>query len=136
MKTIKNILVACFLMLAAISVNAQDNKTDFFVGKWACITTGTPGGDGKSFVVLQRNAEGKLTGYTKSEKESDPKTDFTRVDEKEKSVTVYFKARGYDVYIYLEKVDDNHLTGSTMDMFDTNATRVIETATPPAAPAK
>ena len=60
---------------------------------------------------------------------------FTRVDEKEKSVTVYFKARGYDVYIYLEKTDENHLTGSTMDMFDTNATRVVETATPPATPA-
>jgi hypothetical protein len=34
------------------------------------------------------------------------------------------------VYIYLEKVDDNHLTGSTMDMFDTNATRVVEPVTP------
>lgn len=134
MKTIKNLFVAFLLIMAAVSVNAQDNKTDFFVGKWACVTTGTPGGDGKSLIVLKRNAEGKLTGFTKSEKESDPETVFTRVDEKEKSVTVYFKARGYDVYIYLEKVDENHLTGSTMDMFDTNATRVVEPATP--APAK
>lgn len=136
MKTIKKLLVACILILAAVSLNAQDAKSDYFVGKWSCITTGTPGGDGKSFIVLKRNAEGKLIGFTKSEKESDPETAFTRVDEKEKSVTVYFKARGYDVYIYLEKVDENHVSGSTMDMFDTNGTRVVETATPPVEPAK
>lgn len=136
MKTMKMMLVATFVILATITGKAQDQKNDFFVGKWTTLTIGTPGGDGKGMIVLSRNSEGKMTGYTCAENGEGEKTIFTRVDEKEKSVTVYFKARGYDVYIYLEKVDDNHLTGSTMDMFDTNATRVIKTATPPAAPAK
>jgi hypothetical protein len=129
MKTMKMMLVATFVILATIVGKAQDKKTDFFAGKWATITVGTPGGDGKGLIVLTRNAEGKLTGYSAAANGEGDKISFSRVDEKEKSVTVYFKARGYDVYIYLEKVDDNHLTGSTMDMFDTTATRVVETPT-------
>lgn len=125
MKTIKMIFAAALLILASVTVKAQD-KTDFFVGKWDCLTVGTPGGDGKSTMVLKRNADGKLTGALYSVTSTGNENPFSRVDEKAKSVTVYFKANGYDVYIYLEKVDDNHLTGSTMDMFDTTATRVVE----------
>lgn len=126
MKTIKMIFAAALLILASVTVKAQDKKADFFVGKWDCLTVGTPGGDGKSTIVLKRNADGKLTGALYSVTSTGNENPFSRVDEKEKSVTVYFKANGYDVYIYLEKVDDNHLTGSTMDMFDTTATRVVE----------
>ena len=125
----KMMLVAILVIVATVTVKAQDKKSDFFVGKWATLTVGTPGGDGKGLIVLTRNAEGKLTGYSSAANGEGEKTTFSRVDEKEKSVTVYFKARGYDVYIYLEKVDDNHLTGSTMDMFDTTATRIVESAT-------
>lgn len=125
MKTIKMIFAAALLILASVNVKAQD-KADFFVGKWDCLTVGTPGGDGKSTIVLKRNGDGKLTGALYSVTSTGNENPFSRVDEKAKSVTVYFKANGYDVYIYLEKVDDNHLTGSTMDMFDTTATRVVE----------
>lgn len=125
MKTIKMIFAAALFILVSVTVKAQD-KTDFFVGKWDCITVGTPGGDGKSTIVLKRNADGKLTGALYSVTSTGNENPFSRVDEKAKSVTVYFKANGYDVYIYLEKVDDNNLTGSTMDMFDTTAKRVVE----------
>lgn len=126
MKTIKMIFAAALFILASVAVKAQDKKTDFFVGKWECLTVGTPGGDGKSTIILKRNEEGKLTGSLIAMTSAGTDNTFSRVDEKEKSVTVYFKANGYDVYIYLEKVDDNHLTGSTMDMFDTTATRIVE----------
>jgi hypothetical protein len=53
---------------------------------------------------------------------------FTNVEEKENSVTVYFNASGYDVYMTLEKKDDNHVTGSMMDMFDVSGERVTEEA--------
>lgn len=126
MKTIKIIFAAALLILVTVSVKAQEQK-DFFVGKWECLTVGTPGGDGKSTMVLKRNEEGKLIGSLFSVTSTGNENPFSRVDEKkDKSVTVYFKANGYDVYIYLEKVDENHLTGSTMDMFDTTAVRVIE----------
>ena len=125
MKTIKMIFAAALLILASVTVKAQD-KADFFVGKWECLTVGTPGGDGKSTIVLKRNTDGKLTGALYSVTSTGNENPFSRVDEKAKSVTVYFKANGYDVYIYLEKVDDNNLTGSTMDMFDTTAKRVVE----------
>jgi len=124
MKKIKMIFATALLILVSVTVKAQEKKADFFVGKWECLTVGTPGGDGKSVIILKRNEEGKLIGSLSSIANTGGDSPFSRVDEKEKSVTVYFKANGYDVYIYLEKVDDNHLSGSTMDMFDTTATRV------------
>jgi len=127
MKTMKMMLVATLIILATITGKAQDQKIDFFVGKWATHTIGTPGGDGYSTIVLKRNAEGKLTGILVSGAKD---ITFSKVDEKEKSFTAYFKANGYDVYIYLEKADENNLTGSMMDMFDMTAKRVVETETP------
>lgn len=133
MKTIKMMFVAIFVILATITGKAQDKKTDFFVGKWATHTIGTPGGDSNSTIVLKRNAEGKLTGALIS---GTNENTFSKVDEKEKSITAYFKANGYDVYVYLEKVDENNLSGSMMDMFDMTAKRVVESETPAPAPAK
>jgi hypothetical protein len=116
--------------LASVTGKAQEKKTEFFVGKWATITVGTPGGDSKSAIVFKRNADGKLAGAMLSGENAASENTFTKVDEKEKSVTAYFKANGYDVYIYLEKTDENNMTGSMMDMFDMTAKRVVETPTP------
>ncbi len=131
MKTLRMMLIASLVMLATMAVKAQEKKSDFFVGKWATVTVGTPGGDGKGMIVLSRTPEGKMAGYSCAANGEGEKTIFSRVDEKEKSVTVYFKARGYDVYIFLEKVDENNLSGSTMDMFDTTAKRIVESAATP-----
>jgi hypothetical protein len=122
-----NLFIAAIVcsLLVSISVKAQET-TDYYAGKWALVTTGTPGGDGKATMELKR-VDGKLIGSMKTDKGVESK--FSRVDEKEKSVTVYFKASGYDVYIYLEKGDADHMSGSTMDMFDTTAARVVETQT-------
>jgi hypothetical protein len=129
MKTIKMIFAAALFILASVTVKAQE-KTDFFVGKWATHTIGTPGGDSNSVVIFKRNADGKLGGALLSGANAANENTFSRVDEKEKSITAYFKANGYDVYIYLEKTDENNLTGSMMDMFDMTAKRVVETPTP------
>jgi hypothetical protein len=48
----------------------------------------------------------------------------TKVEEKEKSVTLYFTAQGYDVYLLMEKKDDDHVTGNLMDMFEAKGDRI------------
>lgn len=112
-----------FLLLSG--ANAQTKATtDYFVGKWNLLIEGTPNGDAKSVLVLERK-DGKLTG-SMGIKERDLIL-FSKVEENEKSITAYFVSNGYDVYFSLEKKDDDHAEGSMMNMFTTKATRIVET---------
>jgi hypothetical protein len=125
MRKLSFILTVIVLFLMSLQSNAQDTK-NFFVGKWKVLTVGTPNGDATSFVTLEQK-DGKLTGNMSGMGTTETIT-FTNVEEKENSVTVYFSASGYDVYMVLEKKDDNHVTGSMMDMFDVSGERVTEEA--------
>lgn len=123
MRKLSFVLTVFVLFLFAINSNAQD-ASSFFVGKWKVLTVGTPNGDATSIITLERK-DGKLTGTMNSEGATES-IKFTNVEEKENTVTVYFSASGYDVYMVLEKKDENHVTGSMMDMFDVSGERVVE----------
>ncbi|PKQ66007.1 hypothetical protein BZG01_12685 [Labilibaculum manganireducens] len=122
MKKARIILFGMLFGLIAISANAQ--ASDFFVGKWAILVTGIPNGDATSYFTFER-VDGKITGFTKTEGAAAIK--FSRVEEDGDEVTAYFtSASGYDVYLYIEKIDENHVEGSMMDMFDCTGERVVE----------
>lgn len=119
-----------FLMLAfvvgiVVQGFSQTDKpaTDFFAGKWEILVVGTPNGDAKFATELIRK-DGKLTGELKiaagDAKEAIPAT----VEEAEGKITIFFSTQGYDVNIELNKVDDNNLKGTLMNMFDAKAVRV------------
>lgn len=116
-------LAGMFLLLITTSVNAQTtSETDFFTGKWKVTVFGTPDGDAKMTVSLERT-DGKLSGGIISEANLDINK-FTKIDETEKSVTLYFSANGYDVYLLLEKKGDNHVEGNLLGMFDAKGDRI------------
>jgi len=117
-------VLACSLLFSLV-VKAQA-PADYFIGKWDLLTTGLPQGDTHSSIVFERN-DSKLSGYMIDNKGL--KTVFSKIDEKPTNISVYFTASGYDCYIFLEKKDDNNVTGSLMDMFDCSAVRVVETKT-------
>jgi hypothetical protein len=123
MKNVRLFLVAVFCLFSVVKMNAQ-TPSDYFAGKWSVLVTGTPNGDAKMLVSLERK-DGKLTGGITNPEATDP-IKFTNVEENENSVTVYFSASGYDVYMTLEKKGDNKVEGSMMDMFDANGERVTE----------
>ena len=125
MKQIRFILAA-MLLFVAFAANAQENKKigSFFVGTWNITVKGTPNGDSNMKVVFKRNAEGKITGATCDDQGKE--TPFTRLEVKNDKITAYWVAQGYDVYLYLEKVADNKVEGSMMDMFDAVGTKVKE----------
>lgn len=114
--------IVCSLVFS-VGVKAQA-PADYFVGKWSVLTTGLPSGDAKSTLVLERK-DGKLVGTLDQEGKPN-KNVFRKVEEKENSVTCYFTANGYDVYLFLEKKDANNVIGSMMDMFDCTGVRVTE----------
>ena len=123
-----NLFFAVLVCSLVFSVGAKAQASgDYFIGKWNVLSTGLPSGDAKSVVTFERK-DGKLIGTMAEEKKPNVNV-FRKVEEKENSVTGYFTASGYDVYIYLEKKDANNVTGSLMDMFDCTGVRIVETKT-------
>ena len=124
MKKVMMILFAAVMVsLTSFAESTQDGE-DYYVGKWDVLTEGTPSGDSHSTLILTRGEDGKLTSSFQNQGKD--VTKLTRVEEKENNVTCYFVASGYDVYLYMEKVDENKMEGSMMDMFDAYATRIKE----------
>ncbi|GAB3640073.1 hypothetical protein [Spirosoma arcticum] len=100
-------------------------STDFFAGKWEITITGTPNGDAKMVTDLIRK-DGKLTGELKDPTGTNPVTLITKVEEEPgKKITIYFDtAQAGEIGVELAKVDDDHLKGQLMNMFDSTAVRI------------
>lgn len=127
MKKLNSFFVGLFFLVLSLNANAQSlGNPDYFAGKWNIQVEGTPGGDSKMTLILERK-DGKLGGIITLKEGSEPSR-ITRVEEKEKSVTVFFNTKGYDVYLLMEKKDDDNIAGSMMDMFDATGVRIKETA--------
>ena len=109
----------------AATATATTTTADYFAGKWNIIVMGTPGGDAKMTFVLERK-DGKLTGAVQDSTGKEM-SKITQIDEKDKTITAAFKAQDYDVTVTLEPVDDDHVKGSLMGMFDAKGVRVKET---------
>lgn len=99
---------------------------DLYAGKWEMLIIGTPNGDAALTTVLVRK-EGKLTG-TIIPKTGDQKEEIkiSNIEEADGKITLYFTIQDYDVNVLLEKVDDENLKGSLMNMFDVKAKRIKE----------
>ena len=125
MKKTVLLFTAIFAILFSISLNSQAQATsDYFVGKWNVLVTGTPNGDAKMVVVMQR-VDGKLKAeFVGNDQPEVPKV--SNIEETEKSVRIYFTASGYDVYLYLENKGENHVEGTMLDMFDAKGDRATE----------
>jgi len=106
------------------SLNAKAQTADFFPGKWNVTVMGTPNGDAKMTFVLERK-EGKLAGVVQDTTGKEM-TKITQIDEKDKTITAAFTIQSYDVTLTMEPVDDDHVKGSLMGMFDAKGIRVKE----------
>ena len=125
MKNVRMNLMLIVFGLMSMVMKAQDKPSDYFLGKWDVLVQGTPSGDAKMNMVLAM-VDGKMQGGLQDEK-GVITTKFDKIEGKNDSLTVYFVGNGYNVYITLDKKEDNKAVGSLMDMFDATAVRVVET---------
>lgn len=123
MKKLSLIFTVVLGLFFAVNAKAQ-SKPDYFAGKWNVIVMGTPNGDAKMTFVFERK-DGKLTGAVQDTTGKEM-TKITQIDEKDKSITAAFTIQSYDVTITLDPVDDDHVKGSLMGMFDAKGVRVKE----------
>ena len=125
MKKLSTVFAGLFLLVLSFNAKAQ-TAAGYFVGKWNVEVKGTPQGDSKMTIILEKK-DGKLAGYMAPAQGTTDTTRFTKVEEKENSVTVYFTSGNFDVNLTLQKKDDDNVTGDLMGMFDAKGTRVKET---------
>jgi hypothetical protein len=124
MKKLSLILTVVAALFLSLNAKAQAT-TDYYPGKWNVTVMGTPNGDAKMTFVLERK-DGKLTGAVQDTTGKEM-TKITQIDEKDKTITAAFTIQSYDVTLTLDPVDDDHVKGSLMGMFDAKGIRVKET---------
>ena len=125
MKKLCTAFTGLFVLLLSFSAQAQTKPAeDYFASKWALLIEGLPQGDPKMIVGLQRK-DGKLEGSVMDSTQKEI-AKISRVEEKEKSITVFFTAQGYDVNLELTRKDEDNITGSLMGMFEAKGVRIKE----------
>ncbi len=116
---------AIVLLLLSSNGHAQTkDSTTYFIGSWNVLVKGLPNGDTKMFVNLEKGDTAMVGAILDSAKTEVAK--FSKVDRKGFTVTVYFVAQGYDVTLFMEKKDEDHITGNMLNMFDAVGDRVKE----------
>lgn len=126
MKKITFIMATVFALVCGVSGYAQ-TAPDYFVGKWNATVFGTPNGDAKMVLNLNR-VDGKLTGTIVASQEEGTALPISELEEKPDTITLFFTASGYQVSLTLAKKDDDHLTGNMLGMFTADGERVKEVA--------
>ena len=123
MKRLTQLLTVLSIICFSVTAQAQAKTgVDFFEGKWNVLLKGIPGGDSKIFIVLDKT-DTTLAGIV----QDSTGTQISKIDKvelTENSVTVYFSAQGYDVNLVMNKKDDDHVTGTLMNMFEAEGERV------------
>jgi hypothetical protein len=122
MKKLNLIFTIAIALFMSLTVKAQTK--DYFAGKWTVTVMGTPNGDAKMDFVFERK-DGKLTGAVQDSTGKEL-SKITQIDEKDKSITAAFNIQSYDVTLTLDPVDDDHVKGSLMGMFDAKGIRKKE----------
>jgi hypothetical protein len=123
MNKIKSLILILFIGIA-ISGSAQAPAvSDFYVGKWDVVVIGTPQGDAKMVLSLNRK-DGKLAGEILNPTDS-TSVPLTSIEEAaENKLSINFSMMGYDLNIPFEKADDDNIKGLLMGMFETKAKRI------------
>ena len=125
MKKVNVFFTGVVILLLSISINAQAKTgADYFEGKWDVVVKGTPSGDAQMLLTLE-NVDGKPSGTISLDAQSEPQK-LSSVTVSENSLTVYFSASGYDVFLTMKIIDDDHIDGTMMGMFTANGVRNIE----------
>jgi len=123
MKKLSLIFTVIFGVFLFVNAKAQAT-TDYFPGKWLVSVTGTPRGDVKMIFVLERK-DGKLTGAVQDSTGKEL-TKIISIEEKDKTITAAFNVHDYDLTLLMEPVDDDHVKGTMLGMFEAKGVRVKE----------
>ena len=114
-----------FFIALFFSSATMAQRSDYFVGDWEVQIKDTPMGTISVVLTLER-VDGKLAGKF-VDKASGVETKMNQVTEQGTGLTLSFTAEGYgDLYLTLQRADDENVTGSLMDSFAVEGKRVAQ----------
>jgi hypothetical protein len=123
MKKVNVFFAGLCMLLLSVGASAQSKTgAEYFSGKWSVLVKGTPNGDAKMTVSLDKK-DSTMTGVILDSTGTEM-AKISKVELTENEATVYFTTQGYDVYLTMTKKDDDHITGSMMGMFDAEGDRI------------
>ena len=123
MEKVNVFFIGLLLFFLTGSANAQDQSSkDYFIGDWEVVVSETPYGDVSMNLNIER-VDDKLKGiFTGDEDE----IEVDNIEENETSITLFFSFDGYELSLFLEKEDDNNVTGDLIETFAAKGTRIVE----------
>ena len=114
-----------FFIALFFSSATMAQSSDYFVGDWEVQIKDTPMGTISVVLTLER-VDGKLAGKF-VDKASGVETKMNQITEQGTGLTLSFTAEGYgDLYLTLQRADDENVTGSLMDSFAVEGKRVAQ----------
>ena len=114
-----------FFIALFFSSATMAQRSDYFVGDWEVQIKDTPMGTISVVLTLER-VDGKLAGKF-VDKASGVETKMNQITEQGTGLTLSFTAEGYgDLYLTLQRADDENVTGSLMDSFAVEGKRVAQ----------
>jgi hypothetical protein len=123
MKKLNVFIAGALLLLTSLGASAQSKTgADYFAGKWSVLVKGTPNGDARLFVSLEKK-DSIMTGAIQDSTGTEM-AKINKVELTDTTVKVYFTAQGYDVYLLLTKRSDDHAAGDMLGMFEADGDRI------------
>jgi len=116
------IILTGILLLGVLNADAQSKAgADYFAGKWSVLFKGTPNGDARMLFLLEQKND-SIAGVAQDTTGAEI-SKLTDVTLKDNEITFSFTAQGYNVNLLLTRKDEDHVTGSLMNMFDAEGER-------------
>ncbi|SEM00799.1 hypothetical protein SAMN04488505_103119 [Chitinophaga rupis] len=116
------IIVTGILLLGVLNAGAQSKAgADYFAGKWSVLFKGTPNGDARMLFLLEQKND-SIAGVAQDTTGAEI-SKLTDVTLKDNEIAFSFTAQGYNVNLLLTRKDEDHVTGSLMNMFDAEGER-------------
>ena len=115
-------------LFVSFNSNAQSKPgAEYFKGTWSVLLKGTPNGDAKMIFVLE-NKNDSIAGIVQDSTGIEI-SKIASVELKDNEIILYFNVQGYDVNLLLTKKDEDHITGSLMNMFVAEGERIKKVET-------
>ena len=116
----KLFLLLVVFVVSFSSVNANNDDSKIFLGKWNIEMFNTPNGDVKSVLNLEMK-EGKLAGKLETE---DGNFDLHTISVKDKQLTFSFTFEYNDIEIIVKLTSDDKFEGYAMEMLEVAGERI------------
>jgi len=116
------IILTGIILLGVLNAGAQSKAgAGYFAGKWSVLFKGTPNGDARMVFLLEQKND-SIAGVAQDTTGAEI-SKLTDVALKDNEITFSFTAQGYNVNLLLTRKDEDHVTGSLMNMFDAEGER-------------